>query len=314
MVKYCNADCQKSHFPEHKKFCVIFKDYAHGLDYFDDRNDKILESFMIEARYNQDYFAFERVVEVFNQEFIISPAKRDLYAGKVLYALAESYLNLGQNEKAIDAFEKEKESFQMLYLHGEKFALQLALKLNEIAKIRENPPPEAYEIGRILRGILSKSSQETHLQCAVSPPVMDTIQKYINLSFVEELQDECVSYMVDGFKDKGSFTNKRAILVALICIHVRSRVSQKEIAKYVGGENQDPYACECIIDVGEGYIRRHPEFEEIFIKYRYTGVIAELAETMFGPMGSTYVTVAGQYCEASKLAKLKEQFNNFKRK
>ena len=107
---------------------------------------------MTHARVNEDYFAFERVVEVFNRDFITND---DPFGGTVWYALAESYLNLGLNDKASEAFEKEKERLGLLYIEGEKFALQMALNLNKIAKIRENPPSKAYRV-TILRLPINK--------------------------------------------------------------------------------------------------------------------------------------------------------------
>ena len=112
--------------------------------------------------------------------------------------------------------------------------------MNKVAKARENPTEEAVECFGIFRDILLKSSDETHLKLAASSPVMDTIQKYINLSFVIELQDECVLFMISAFK------NKKYAYDSF------SSVTEES------GE----------FDNFRDYLHRHPEFQQVYQKYK----------------------------------------------
>ena len=113
MVKYCNAECQKADRPFHKNDC-------HPLRaYFSDELDNemylnyLLDIYIIQARKNQDYYGFERVIEIFNVEEFTS---HEEYGATCWSVLAESYMNLGLNDQAAEAMEKAKAHPQLVKL------------------------------------------------------------------------------------------------------------------------------------------------------------------------------------------------------
>ena len=266
MVKYCDVTCQKSDFPLHKADCRIFKDHvtdlANGIDFLD-YPFMLLDIYMEQARKSYNYYTYERVVEVFNVDHYTN---HEQCGGTVWFTLAECYLNLGLHDKALEAFgngRSEQINEDGITNDGLKFAVEFALKLNEINKIRKNPTQKAIQNYETFREILNESSQESHLKVANSSPVMETIQKYINLGCVEELQDEVVSWMIDEFWEK------RIVYIALklICEN-RADMDVDDIRARVGRFKIEAFNSKYICRVGEHYFPRHPEFYQVYLKYK----------------------------------------------
>ena len=236
MVKYCGKECQSSHFPEHKNFCSRFTNLINNLSPTAGLCVNFWFNFLDELdefRINQDYFAYERILEIFNNE-------KFLTLGSIL---PEAYYFLGQDDNAIESLTMwEKSGKECL----DRNIIWIGLKLNKVAKARENPTEKAVEFYGIFRDVLLKSSEKIHLKVAISSPVMEKIQEYINFSFVEELQYECVSHMISAFKDKreayGAFSS-----VAVGVDNFKNRY---------------------FYDFYKYYFGRHPEFQQVFQKYK----------------------------------------------
>ena len=247
MVKYCNKTCQISHFPDHKVDCLEFNLFLNIV-----KAGIIVDCPPVIApdRVKQDYFAYERMVEVFTAKCFA----KDFLA---LSVLAVSYLVLGQDDKAAAALKTFEEIDVYRWNLDEQTCLKLGLKLNEIEKTRENPPDKAVQEFEAFRNILLKSCEETHLKLAASSPVMVTIQKHINMNYIQELQDECVSQMIYGFK------NHREAYVAFSCI--ADDLSKEELQNVLQKESEN---CNLIYFFGKNYFPRHPEFPHVYQKYK----------------------------------------------
>ena len=267
LVKYCDLTCQKEDLRLHKADCRIFREHvtdylAKGIPYLD--YPYMLQDFYMEqARKSYNYFTFERVVEIFNADHYTS---HEQFGGTFWYILAECYLNLGLHDKALEAFgngHSEQIDEDGITNEGLKFAVEFALKLNEIAKIRQNPTQKALQNYQTFLGILTESSQETHLHILNSSPVMEKVQKYTNLSCVEDLQDEIVSWMIDEFWEK------RIVYIALklIC-NGQADMDVDDIRARVGRFKIEAFNCKFICRVGEHYFPRHPEFYQVYQKYK----------------------------------------------
>ena len=249
MIKYCNKKCQKSHFPSHKIVCrFAYEIMSDPLD-----SECNLPLFINHARQNQDFFVYERVIEIFeNSTWTVEDV-----GDQAWFAIAESYLNIGQDEKAAHALKKCEETDILNLGQGERFVISLGLKLNKITRFRKNPPPKAFETLEAFRGILLESSQDLHLKLAASSPVMDTIQNYIKWSYVEELQDECVSDMMYSLKEKSGHH------MALWCIG-----SNTDLLEILQEKVTKSGICESIWRAGVHFFPRHPEFPQVYEKYR----------------------------------------------
>ena len=251
MAKYCNMECQKSHFPKHKNYCNIFKEFIEDFNQTPtllrmvEYANLIGEYFSYVKQLHPDYFAYERIVEILGADHFAS--KEGWFAYPLL---SESYYYLGHDEKLLEVLEKwEKDEVTDEGHLTEIKVLRIGLKLNGIAKARKDPPEKAVEFFEAFHEILLGSSQETHLKLAVSSPVMETVQKYINLSFVEELQDECASYMISAFENKEN------------AFKAFSRIANENLTSdtcthYTG-----------ILIHSQFYLQNHAEFQGIYQKY-----------------------------------------------
>ena len=121
--------------------------------------------------------------------------------------------------------------------------------------MRENPPEKALKTFQTFRETLLESSQENHLKMAASSPVMDTIEKYVYLSFVEELQDECVSDMIYSLKDR------KGVYLAFLCIATGADLFKIQ-------KESESKICESIWSSGWRYFPRHPEFFSVYERYK----------------------------------------------
>ena len=282
MVKYCDVECQKSHFPKHKAQCAEFKKLFNGSVLVEDSYEIEVHLFQVvlsNARTTQDYFAYERAIEIFNTEYFVN--SKD-YGVLAWYMLTESYWNLGQYDKALYALENWEKSHNIFPKTSPvtkmnvivQIAVRVLFKLNKIAEIRANPPEQAVKMFEALNTTLLESSQENYLKLAASSPVMDTIRYYVNLSFVEELQDECVAFMSNAFE------NKEEAFIALSSIVEWSAtdppihrcfdnqydlVTYNELLERVQNES---HACDHLFKFGLDIFPRHPEFQDVYQKYK----------------------------------------------
>ena len=213
--------------------------------------DSEIELFNMHARKNQDYFAYERTIEIFENSIY---TKFGLLSGVPWYILADSYLNIGDDVKAAMALMKWEEYDVKDFTMGERFVISLGLKLNKIAKVRENPPRKAFETIQTFRDILMESSQGIHLKMAASSPVMDTIEQYVKLSCVEEMQDECVSDMLYSLKDR------KGVFLAFYCI-----VTGTDLYSII--KSSKSKICESVWSSGSFYFPKHPEFPFVYKRY-----------------------------------------------
>ena len=250
-VKYCSNECQKSHYPEHKKDCLEAKNFIDSIE-----NGVLLQFWPKLLGLNQkQYFACERFVEIFNTDFLTNDKKFVMISWPIL---TQSYLYLGQDDKLMEGVEKLKEFDTEKNWKIQISNYEIALKLNKIAKIRKNPPKNATEEFENFRKLLLESSQETHLQLASSSPVMAAIQKYIYLSYVEQLQGECALFIANEFDDK------KGAYIAFQAIINNTEENEGLVNMVVSQESE---TCKAIFYSMNYYFRRHPEFQDVIQKY-----------------------------------------------
>ena len=254
MVKYCSIECQKLDFPDHKDDCKAFRNYEIGL------LPRYVCSAFLEACLNldeRDYFANERMIEIYSNK------RRDNH---VFHALTKSYLFLGQDAKTLQTLEWWEQFDTRKLMRQIRIVVHIALKLNEIAKMRENPPVEAAEAFEVFRTILSESSQESHRKSVASSPVMDSIQKYVNLSFVEELQEDCISFIFN------EFDYSTEVFTAFSCFNeITDETDSDEEDRIKDALKKERcFDAATIWTFGKNYFPYHPEFHQIFPKFKRT--------------------------------------------
>ena len=287
MVKYCTEECRKSDLPAHEKKCKKLKRCLDGFGWMSDQYQHQhyaqLWTIVNHARKVQDYFAFEKLAEVSNQ---FSREKTWGSPPSFLFAIPiEAYLNLGENDKAVELL-NEWDKIDPYHIYNQcLFSHRLAIKLNQVAKTRVNPP-EPFEA---FRDALLESSQETFLKMAASSPIMDMIKKFINEEFVDNAQRECLSLMVHELENKeqvfdafGAIENSAGLSKAELNESVKvkretvfiSNISNRKSDKvkyfqeYIDDQISGSDDFQCIFRFGRYYFPRHPEFQEVFQLYK----------------------------------------------
>ena len=216
-----------------------------------------------EAKQNQDYFAFERIVEIFKT----TSGKFDEDNTKFYLPmiLTEGYLYFGQNDKAIEAYddwmddaEWELDFGVRYYSNNAKASFKLVLKLNKLAKMRE----EATRVFQSFRDILMESSSEIHKKLAFSFPIMDTIQRNID-PFIEELENEIASFMFTRF------LNKQDTFMYFTYFATGTGLTELDGSQYeIFWSGQKAFESNQVYDIGMEFLRGHSEFQQVYQKYK----------------------------------------------
>ena len=93
---------------------------------------------------------------------------------------------------------------------------------------------------------------------------MDTIQKYVNLSFVEELQEDCISFIFN------EFDYSTEVFIAFSYFNeITDETDFDEEGKIKEAMKRDRcFDAAAIWTFGKEYFPYHPEFQHIYPKFK----------------------------------------------